>query len=142
MELIRLKVAAASNPKSVAGSIVNNIREKKDVEIVVMGAAAVNQAMKAITIARDYIGPEGVEILIRPEFTHLELDGEQKSAMRFKTPGRPRVLQRPLRQTLRVPAVRSRKCCQFTFKAPPRPWLRTPRGVGLNRIGFVEERTG
>jgi stage V sporulation protein S len=48
-----------------------------------MGAAAVNQAMKAITIARDYIGPEGVEILIRPEFTHLELDGEQKSAMRF-----------------------------------------------------------
>jgi stage V sporulation protein S len=83
MELIRLKVAAGSNPKSVAGSIVNNIREKKDVEIVVMGPAAVNQAMKAITIARDYIGPEGVEILIRPEFTHLELDGEQKSAMKF-----------------------------------------------------------
>jgi stage V sporulation protein S len=83
MELIRLKVAAGSNPKSVAGSIVNNIREKKDVEIVVMGPAAVNQAMKAIAIARDYIGPEGVEILIRPEFTHLELDGEQKSAMKF-----------------------------------------------------------
>ena len=81
MELIRLKVAATSNPKSVAGSIVNNIREKKDVEVVVMGAAAVNQAMKAIAIARDYIGPEGVELLIRPAFTHLELDGEQKSAM-------------------------------------------------------------
>ncbi len=81
MELIRLKVAAASNPKSVAGSIVNNIREKKDVEVVVMGAAAVNQAMKAIAIARDYIGPEGIELLVRPSFTHLELEGEQKSAM-------------------------------------------------------------
>ena len=81
MELIRLKVAAGSNPKSVAGSIVNNIREKKDVELVVMGAAAVNQAMKAIAIGREYIGPEGIDMLVRPSFTHLELDGEQKSAM-------------------------------------------------------------
>lgn len=81
METITLKVASTSNPKSVAGSIVNNIREKKDVEIVVMGPAAVNQAMKALAIARDYIGQEGIDILIRPGFTHLELDGEKKSAM-------------------------------------------------------------
>jgi stage V sporulation protein S len=82
-EDIRLKVAAGSNPKSVAGSIVNNIRENKGVEIMVMGPQAVNQAMKAIAIARGYIGPEGKEILCRPEFTHLTLDGEEKSAMRL-----------------------------------------------------------
>ena len=82
-EEIRLKVASGSNPKSVAGSIVNNIREKKGVEIMVMGPQAVNQAMKAVAIARGYIGPEGKEILVRPEFTHLTLDGEEKSAMRL-----------------------------------------------------------
>ena len=29
MEIMKLKVAAGSNPKSVAGSIANNIREKR-----------------------------------------------------------------------------------------------------------------
>lgn len=81
MEVMTLKVAATSNPKSVAGSIVNNIREKKDVEVIVMGSAAVNQAIKAIAIARDYIGSEGLDLLIRPSFTHIELEGERKSAI-------------------------------------------------------------
>ena len=81
MEIMILKVAATSNPKSVAGSIVNNIREKKNVEVIVMGSAAVNQAIKAIAIARDYIGPEGLDLLIRPSFTHIELEGERKSAI-------------------------------------------------------------
>jgi stage V sporulation protein S len=83
MELINLKVSASSNPKTVAGSIVHNIRESKEITIVVMGAAAVNNAMKAIAIGREYIAPEGFEILVRPEFTHLELDGERKSAMKM-----------------------------------------------------------
>jgi len=83
MESVSLKVAGKSNPKSVAGSIVNNIREKKAVEITVMGPHAVNQAMKAIAISREYIGPEGIEVMCRPEFAHLELEGEQKSAMKL-----------------------------------------------------------
>ncbi len=83
MDEVSLKVAAGSNPKSVAGSIVNNIREEKAVVITVMGPQAVNQAMKAIAIARGYIGPEGKEILCRPEFTHLTLEGEEKSAMKL-----------------------------------------------------------
>ncbi len=82
-EMMKLKVAASSNPKSVAGSIANNIREKKGVEITVMGPSAVNQAMKAVTIAREYLSADGLDLLVRPEFTHLELDGEQKSAIRL-----------------------------------------------------------
>ncbi len=83
MEAAKLKVSGKSNPKSVAGSIANNIREKKEVEIMVMGPNAVNQAMKAVAIAREYVAEENTEILCKPSFAHLELEGEQKSAMRI-----------------------------------------------------------
>jgi stage V sporulation protein S len=83
MDLMKLKVAGGSNPKSVAGSIANNIREKKDIEITVMGPNAVNCAMKAIAIAREFIAADNMDLVCRPEFTHLELDGEQKSAMKI-----------------------------------------------------------
>ena len=84
METANLKVSGKSNPKSVAGSIANNIREKKSVEITVMGPTAVNQAVKAIAIAREYIREDNIDIFCRPEFAHLELDGEQKSAIKLQ----------------------------------------------------------
>lgn len=83
MEIIKLKVASGSDPKSVAGAIANNIREKKQIEIIAMGASAVNQTMKSIAIAREYLYNDNVDILCRPEFIHIELDGQQKSAIKF-----------------------------------------------------------
>ncbi|MCX7698438.1 MAG: stage V sporulation protein S [Candidatus Goldbacteria bacterium] len=83
METVRLKVASRSDPKSVAGAIANNIREKKQIEIISMGPAAVNQTMKAIAIAREYLFKEKIDVLCRPEFMHIELDGQQKSAIKF-----------------------------------------------------------
>lgn len=83
-ETVKLKVAAKSDPKSVAGAIVNYTREKKNIDIVVMGANAVNQCMKAIAIANEYASSDGFEILCKPSFTHLELEGGKKSAMVIK----------------------------------------------------------
>jgi len=83
MEKISLKVAATSDPKIVAGAIVHNIREQKEIEIVAMGPKSVNNAVKAIAISREYISPEGVEITCRPEFTHIDIEGEEKSAVRL-----------------------------------------------------------
>ncbi len=83
METVKLKVASGSDPKSVAGAIANNIREKKQIEIVAMGPAAVNQTMKSIAIAKEYLSGENIDILCRPEFIHIELDGQQKSAIKF-----------------------------------------------------------
>jgi stage V sporulation protein S len=48
-----------------------------------MGPNAVNNAMKAIAIAREYTAADNTDLVCRPEFTHLELDGEQKSAMKL-----------------------------------------------------------
>lgn len=83
MELMVLKVAAQSNPATVAGAIANNIREGKKVEMIAMGASAVNQAIKALAISRDYLSRESIDLGLRPEFIHLTIDGEEKSALKL-----------------------------------------------------------
>ncbi|HXB97949.1 MAG TPA: stage V sporulation protein S [bacterium] len=81
--MMTLKVAAASNPATVAGAIANNIREGRAVELVAMGPNSVNQAIKAVAIAREYLRDDFVELACRPEFMHLTIDGEEKSAIKL-----------------------------------------------------------
>ena len=83
MDTMTLKVAAASNPATVAGAIANNIREGKPVELVAMGPNSVNQAIKAIAISRDYLREDFIDVTCRPEFIHLQIDGEEKSAIKL-----------------------------------------------------------
>ena len=53
-----LKVSSKSNPSSVAGALANVIREKSSVEVKAIGAGALNQAIKAIAIARGRVTPQ------------------------------------------------------------------------------------
>lgn len=78
-----LKVSADSKPKSVAGAIAAVVREQETVEIQAVGAAAVNQAIKAIAIARGYVAPNGLDLVCIPAFADIDIDGEQRTAMRF-----------------------------------------------------------
>ena len=52
-----LKVSSKSNPNSVAGALTNVFRDKGTVEIQAIGAGALNQAIKAIAIARGLVTP-------------------------------------------------------------------------------------
>ena len=52
-----LKVSSKSNPSSVAGALANVFREKDSVEVQAVGAGALNQAIKAIAIARGLATP-------------------------------------------------------------------------------------
>jgi stage V sporulation protein S len=81
--VMTLKVAAVSNPATVAGAIANNIREGRAVELVAMGPNSVNQAIKAVAISREYLRDDLVELACRPEFMHLTIDGEEKSAIKL-----------------------------------------------------------
>lgn len=83
MDTITLKVAAKSNPSTVAGAVANNIRDGKKVEIVAMGPQSVNNTVKAIAIARGFLRGDGMDAVFKPEFIHLEIDGEKKSALKF-----------------------------------------------------------
>ena len=83
MSIIVLKVAATSAPAKVATSIVKNIQEGKEVETISIGAGALNQAIKAIAIARGLAAPQGWDLTVRPGFLNLTIDGEIKTAMRL-----------------------------------------------------------
>jgi stage V sporulation protein S len=78
-----LKVAAASKPVSVAGAIAGIIRTQSRVEIHAIGAAAVNQAIKAIAISRGYVAPGGLDLVCIPSFIGLSLDGQERTGIRL-----------------------------------------------------------
>ena len=76
-----LKVSTKSNPNSVAGALAAIIKEKNIVEIQAVGAGAINQAVKAIAIARGFVAPSGRDIVCIPAFTDIEIDGEERTAI-------------------------------------------------------------
>jgi len=78
-----LKVSSNSDPKSVAGALAAVLREEKKAEIQAIGAGAVNQAVKAIAISRGYVAPNGMDLIMIPAFTEIEIDNEERTAIRF-----------------------------------------------------------
>ncbi len=78
-----LKVAATSNPSSVAGALAGLMREQGTVEVQAIGAAAINQAVKAIAIARGYIAPNGIDLVCIPAFVDVDISGVQKTGIKF-----------------------------------------------------------
>lgn len=58
-----LKVAAATDSKVLAGAIANAARQAQRVQMVAIGAGSVNQAVKGIAIARQYIEQEGIDLV-------------------------------------------------------------------------------
>ena len=81
MEL--LKVSGQSKPKLVAGAIAAVVREQSCVEVQAIGAAAINQAVKSIAVARTYVDTDGIDLVSYPKFTLLDVDGQEKTSIRF-----------------------------------------------------------
>jgi stage V sporulation protein S len=78
-----LKVSSKSSSSSIAGAIAGMIKDGASVEIQSVGAGAVNQAVKAIAIARGFLEPVGIELVCVPTFVDVEIDGELRTAMHF-----------------------------------------------------------
>lgn len=78
-----LKVSSKSNPNSVAGAIAGVIREKGIAEVQSIGAGALNQAVKAVAIARGFMAPMGIELVCIPAFSEIQVDGEERTAMKL-----------------------------------------------------------
>lgn len=78
-----LKVSTSSKPNLVAGALAAMIRETGTVEIQTIGAGALNQAIKAIAIARGFVAPGGIDIVCIPAFTEVEIDGEKRTAIKL-----------------------------------------------------------
>lgn len=78
-----LKVSSRSNPSSVAGALAGIIRDIGYAEIQVIGAGALNQAVKAIAIARGFVAPTGVDLVCIPAFTDIFVEGEERTAIKL-----------------------------------------------------------
>lgn len=78
-----LKVSSKSNPNSVAGALAGVLREKGSAEIQAIGAGALNQAVKAIAIARGFVAPSGMDLVCVPAFTDINIEGDQKTAIKL-----------------------------------------------------------
>jgi len=78
-----LRVSANSRPKAVAGALAAVLREDGAAEVQAIGAGAVNQAVKAIAITRGYVAPNGIDLVVIPAFTDIEIDGQQRTAIKF-----------------------------------------------------------
>ncbi len=78
-----MRVSSMSQPSKVAGALTSLLREEKNVQIQVIGAAALNQAMKAIAIARGYVASSGYEIYCIPSFYDLTIDEQIVTSLRL-----------------------------------------------------------
>lgn len=78
-----LKVSAQSHPKSVAGALAAVLRDRDTAEVQAVGAGAVNQAVKAIAITRGFVAPNGIDLVVVPAFSEIEIDGENRTAIKF-----------------------------------------------------------
>jgi len=78
-----LKVSSQSRTSAVAGAIAGTYRDHGRAEIQAIGAGAVNQAIKALVIARGYLAEEGKEIIVVPSMIVIEIDGEERTAIRL-----------------------------------------------------------
>jgi stage V sporulation protein S len=78
-----LKVSSKSSPNAVAGALAGVIRERGYAEIQGIGAGAINQAIKAVAIARGFVAPSGVDLVCVPAFTDITIDGQERTAIKL-----------------------------------------------------------
>lgn len=79
-----IKVAGMSRSTAVAGAIAGVIREKGQVDVQAIGAGAVNQAIKAVIIARGYLEQDGIDIVCVPSFVEIDIEEQERTAVRLR----------------------------------------------------------
>jgi len=84
-----IKVSAKSRSTAVAGAIAGVIREYRQAQVQAIGAGAVNQAIKAIAIARSYLQQDQLDLAVVPTFAEVDINGEERTAVRLYVESRP-----------------------------------------------------
>ena len=78
-----IKVSAHSRSTAVAGAIAGVMRDHSHAEVQAIGASAVNQAVKAVAIARNYLALDGIQIVCVPEFVEIDIEGQERTAVKL-----------------------------------------------------------
>jgi stage V sporulation protein S len=96
-----IRVASNSRSTAVAGAIAGVMREQDNVDVQAIGAGAVNQAVKAVAIARGYLELDGIDIICVPSFVEVVIEGKERTAVRLhiEKRGGEAALQTPEQET-------------------------------------------
>jgi stage V sporulation protein S len=78
-----IKVSGTSRTSAVAGAIAGVIRENQHAEVQAIGASAINQAVKAMALARGYLTNDGYDIIVIPEFVDVQIEDKVRTAIKF-----------------------------------------------------------
>ena len=78
-----IKVSANSRTAAVAGAIAGVVREHQMAEVQSIGAGAINQAVKAVILAKGYLANDGIDIVCVPEFVDVDIDGKVRTAIKL-----------------------------------------------------------
>lgn len=78
-----IKVSGTSRTSAVAGAIAGVVRENKRAEVQAIGASAINQAVKALALAKGYLANDGLDIVFIPEFVDVQIDDKVRTAIKF-----------------------------------------------------------
>jgi stage V sporulation protein S len=78
-----IKVKANSRTAAVAGAIAGVVREHHRAEVQAIGAGAVNQAVKALVLAKGYLAEDGIPVVCIPEFVDVDIEGKIRTAVKL-----------------------------------------------------------
>ena len=85
------KVSSVSKPTLLGGAIAKSLRDREIATLQAIGAGAINQMMKAVTVARHYLTTtDGTDLICAPEFIDLIIEERECTALRLHVslPGR------------------------------------------------------
>jgi stage V sporulation protein S len=80
---VELRVAGRTPTAELASAISHAIYDGKKVTLRAIGAGAVNQAVKGIVVAQGYAAQRGLQLVNRPGFVTIPMDGEDRTAIVF-----------------------------------------------------------
>jgi len=85
MDVVVLKVSSKSNPNLVAGALAGTIKESGRAELQAIGAGAINQAIKAVAIARNIFVQNdlGIDLVCFPAFADLVIDDQIRTSIKL-----------------------------------------------------------
>lgn len=82
----RLKVSSTTRPQTLAGAIAKYItKDRKHVEVVAVGASAINQAVKGQILARRFVSTTGINLAFIPAFETIDIDGSERTAVKWRS---------------------------------------------------------
>ena len=81
--MITFRVKSSTDIKKLGGAIFTNIKNCNEIELSCLGAGSLNQAVKAVIIAKSFAAPVGINLIIDPSFDLTEVENQEKTLIKL-----------------------------------------------------------